>query len=190
LSRKLFRNLPNLLTAARLALVPVIAARVLGGSFRAALALTMVAGFTDGVDGLLARRFGWDSRLGAWLDPLADKALLVALFVALGRVGAFPWWLVGLVLARDAIILLMVGAAFAFTAIRDFPPSMWGKLSTLVQVGACLGALFMRATPCSWPSAVGGFLTAATALATVWSGIDYVRLGVVRWRRERVRQTR
>jgi cardiolipin synthase len=186
LFRNLSRNLPNLLTAARLALVPVVAAEVLGGNFRAALGLTMLAGLTDGVDGFLARRFGWTSRLGAWLDPLADKALLVTLSLTLGRVGAFPWWLVALVIARDAIILLMVGAAFAFTAIRDFPPSIWGKLSTLVQVGACVGMLLMRATPFSWPPAVARFLVAATTLATVWSGVDYVRLGAIRWRRERV----
>jgi cardiolipin synthase len=190
LFRNLSRNLPNLLTAARLALVPVVAAEVLGGNFGAALAFTMLAGFTDGVDGFLARRFGWTSRLGAWLDPLADKALLVTLFLVLGRVGAFPWWLVALVLARDAIILMMVGAAFAFTAIRDFPPSIWGKLSTLVQVGACVGVLFMRATPLAWPGAVGGLLVAATLLATAWSGIDYVRLGALRWRRERSSQVR
>ncbi len=188
--RNLSRSLPNLLTAARLLLVPVIAAEVLLGELRVALALTLLAGFTDGVDGFLARRFGWTSRLGAWLDPLADKALLVTLFLTLGRVGAFPWWLVTLVLARDAIILLMVAAAFAFTAIRDFPPSIWGKVSTLVQVGACVGMLLMRATSFAWPAALADLLVALTALATVWSGIDYVRRGVNRWLRERVSETR
>lgn len=188
--RNLPRNLPNLLTAARLALVPVIAVEVLGGSFRLALVLTMLAGFTDVADGFLARRFHWASPLGAWLDPLSDKALMVTLFLTLGRVGAFPWWLVALVLARDAIILLMVGAAFAFTTIRDFPPSIWGKLSTLVQVGACVGVLLIRSTPLAWPPGVGVFLVAATALATVWSGIDYVRLGILRLRREQVPQAR
>jgi len=178
------------LTAARLALVPVVAAEVLGGNSGAALALTLVAGLTDGVDGFLARRYGWTSRLGAWLDPLADKALLVTLFLTLGRVGAVPWWLVVLVLARDVIILLMVGAAFAWTAIRDFPPSIWGKLSTLVQVGACVGVLFIRSTLFHWPPAVHVFLVAATTLATIWSGIDYVRLGVIRWRREHIAQVR
>ena len=187
--RKLTRSLPNLLTAARIALVPLIAVTVLRGNFRAALVLTMLAGFTDGVDGFVARRFGWTSRLGAWLDPLADKALLVTLFLVLGRVGAFPWWLVALVLARDAVILLMAGAAFAFTAIRDFPPSIWGKLSTLVQVGACVGALGIRAIAYSRPRWIGVFLVAATAVATAWSGMDYVRLGVIRWRRERGAQT-
>jgi cardiolipin synthase (CMP-forming) len=186
----LFRNVPNLLTAGRLAVVPVIAAEVLRGHFLAALVLTFLAGFTDVVDGFLARHFGWGSRLGAWLDPLADKALLVTLFLTLGWVRAFPWWLVALVFARDAMILLMVGAAFAFTAIRDFPPSVWGKLSTFVQVGSCFLAMAIRSTPFAWPGWVGVFLVAATTLATVWSGMDYVRLGAKRWRREQASQTR
>jgi cardiolipin synthase len=186
----LTRNLPNLLTAARLAVVPVIALQILGGHFRTALVLTFLAGLTDVVDGFLARHYRWTSRLGAWLDPLADKGLLVTLFLTLGWIGAFPWWLVALVFARDAVILLMAGAAFAFTAIRDFPPSVWGKLSTFVQLGACVGVLVIRSTPFAWPPAVGVFLMAAATLATVWSGIDYVRLGIIRWRREEASQTR
>ena len=177
------RNLPNLLTATRLALVPLIALAVLRGSFRAALAFTFLAGVTDGFDGFLARRYSWTSRLGAWLDPLADKALLVTLFVVLGIIRAFPWWLVALVLARDAVILLMAGIAFAFTAIRDFPPSIWGKLSTIVQVGACVGVLLLRSAAIT-SSAMNSFVIAVTALATAWSGVDYVRLGVQHWRRE------
>jgi len=179
----LTRNLPNLLTAVRLLLVPLIALAVLRGNFRTALAFTLLAGFTDGFDGFFARRYSWTSRLGAWLDPLADKALLVTLFVVLGIVGAFPWWLVMLVLARDALILLMAGIAFAFTTIRDFPPSIWGKLSTIVQVGACVAMLLLLSLQFVQPI-LAGFLTGATAVATLWSGIDYVRLGVIRWRRE------
>ncbi len=186
----MLRNLPNLLTAGRLALVPVVAIEILRGHFPLALILTFLVGLTDVADGYLARRFHWDSRLGAWLDPLADKALLVTLFLTLGWVGLFPWWLVALVFSRDAIILLMVGAAFAFTAIRDFPPSVWGKLSTFAQLGACVGVLVIRTTPFDWPAAVGFVLVATAALATVWSGIDYVRIGLRRWRREQAAQTR
>ena len=136
-----------------------------------------------------ARRYSWTSRLGAWLDPLADKALLVTLFVTLGMIGAFPWWLVALVLARDAVILLMAGIAFAFTAIRDFPPSIWGKLSTIVQVGACVGMLLLLSLQFVRPI-LAGFLTGAPAAVTLWSGIDYVRLGLMRWRREHLAKTR
>ncbi|HTP86339.1 MAG TPA: CDP-alcohol phosphatidyltransferase family protein [Bryobacteraceae bacterium] len=184
------RYLPNLLTAARLALVPFVAVEVLGGHSGTALVLTFAAGATDGLDGFLARRFGWSSRLGAWLDPLADKALLVTLFFTLGWVGAFPWWLVFLVFARDAVILLMVGAAFAFTEIRDFPPSVWGKISTLIQVGACLGILLLLCSPSRWALQVSVFLVLATAVGTVWSGVDYVRIGLLRWRKERAAQMR
>jgi cardiolipin synthase len=185
----LTRNLPNLLTAVRLLLVPLIALAVLRGNFRTALAFTLLAGFTDGADGFLARRYSWTSRLGAWLDPLADKALLVTLFVTLGIIGAFPRWLVVLVLARDAVILLMAGIAFAFTAIRDFPPSIWGKLSTIVQVGACVCVLLLRSAAITSP-AMSLFVIAVTALGTAWSGIDYVGLGVMRWRLESRSQTR
>ena len=171
-------------------LVPFIAFEIVHGGFVAALVLTMVAGFTDVADGFLARHFAWSSRIGAWLDPVADKALLVTLFVALGWIGAFPWWLVALVFARDAVILLMVGAAFAFTTIRDFPPSVWGKLSTLIQVGACVGALFLKAGSLPWAPAAGVFLVAATAVGTAWSGVDYVRIGVGRWRRDQSVQAR
>jgi cardiolipin synthase len=185
----LTRNLPNLLTAARLAVVPVIAFQILNGHFRTALLLTFLAGMTDIVDGFLARRFHSTSRLGAWLDPLADKGLLVTLFLTLGWIGVFSWWLVGLVFARDAVILLMVGAAFAFTTIRDFPPSKWGKLSTFLQLVACGGMLVIRSTPFAWPPVVSVILIAATSVGTVWSGIDYVRLGIARWRREQTSPT-
>ena len=176
------RNLPNLLTAARLAVVPVIALQILGGHFRTALVLTFLAGITDVVDGFLARHFHWTSRVGAWLDPLADKGLLITLFLTLGWIGAFPWWLVVLVFARDAIILLMAGLAFAFTDIRDFPPSIWGKLSTFLQVGACVGVLVIRSTPFAWPAWVTLILIVTPAVGTVWSGADYVGLGINRWR--------
>ena len=178
----MFSYLPNLFTAVRLALVPWIGVLVLHRRFHAALLATLIAGLSDAADGFLARRFGWTSRVGAWLDPLADKALLVTLFVVLGCVGAMPWWLVALVFARDAVILAMVGAAFAFTSIRDFPPSIWGKLSTIVQVVACLGGLWWQSGPAM------SFLAGVTALATAWSGIDYVRLGLLRWRRKRERR--
>ena len=176
----MFRNLPNLFTATRLALVPWIARAVLGGQFRAALALTLIAGLTDAVDGYLARRFAWTSRIGAWLDPVADKVLLVTLFVVLGWTGAMPWWLVALVFARDVAILAMVAGALAFTSIRDFPPSVWGKVSTIVQVSACLGVMVGP------PVRLVAVLVWATAAATTWSGVDYVRIGVSRFRAESI----
>jgi cardiolipin synthase len=174
----LLRNIPNLFTAARLALVPFIALAIVRGRFPVALALTFAAGVTDAFDGLLARRFGWTSRAGAYLDPIADKLLLVTLFIALGYARLFPWWLVELVVGRDLFILAMVGAGFALTRIRDFPPTLAGKLSTIIQVGACVGVLLLRTIAFPWPSEAAWMMIATTAAATVWSGFDYARRGL------------
>jgi cardiolipin synthase (CMP-forming) len=131
-----------------------------------------IAGATDALDGYLARRFGWATRLGAYLDPIADKLLLVSVYSMLGVDQAIPYWLVWLVLGRDILILAMVGIAFAFTSIRQFPPSVWGKVSTIIQV---LTALVVLA------NTVSGLATAmiyVTALTTTTSGVDYAWRGV------------
>src|ERR1017187_7928293 len=115
--------------------------------YEAAFLLGAVAGATDGLDGWLARRFDWRSRLGAFLDPLADKPLGVLGYVAFGLRGLVPWWLVSLVLARDVIILLVAAYAAAFRKIREFPKSRWGTLSTIVQISA--GGIVLAAK--AWP---------------------------------------
>lgn len=171
-------NLPNLLSLSRLLIAPFAVRAVLAGEYRTALAIFAVAAITDGLDGPLARRLGCSTRLGAYLDPIADKALLSGAYLALGFSGLAPWWLVGLVFGRDLLILALVGAAFLFTRYRDFPPSLWGKLSTAVQ--ALVGVLLIvdRAFPAA------GFppdpLLAAVAAATLWSGIHYL-WRAVRW---------
>lgn len=106
-----------------------------------ALALLMVAGSTDFFDGYLARRYDWKTRAGAWTDAVADKGLLSAVFIALAISGAAPAWLVYLIFGRDLLILLMAMIGLLFTPIRDFPPSVWGKLSTNVQIVTALACL-------------------------------------------------
>ncbi len=170
-------NLANILTAVRLALAPFAVRAILGGRFRLAVMYFFVAAATDGLDGLLARRFNLKTRLGAYLDPIADKLLLSASYIALGVHGAVPWWLVILIFARDIVILAMAGAALLFTAYRDFPPSVWGKMSTACQVLAAVAAISAGAFPgAGLPLAPFFWLAAA---ATVWSGLGYVRRGVV-----------
>ena len=115
------------------------------------------------IDGYLARRFHWESKLGAMLDPIADKLLLVSLFLALGIDGSIPWWLVSIVLGRDALLLL--GAAFLFRRLKNFPPSKAGKLSTIVQGITILVVLF-HVWP--WPFFI------ATAVVTIVSGVHYI----------------
>jgi cardiolipin synthase len=171
-------NLPNLLTATRLVLTPFVAMAVANGDCRRALVLLAIAGSTDAADGFLARRYGWQTRTGAYLDPVADKLLLTSLYVCLGLSGFAPWWLIGVVVGRDLLILMMVGVALAFTTMRIFPPSIWGKVSTLVQI---VGALALVSV-CGFPGVVPAGLVAGIiwliAVATAWSGLHYVVRGI------------
>ncbi len=165
-------NLANLLTSLRLALTPLVVYLVLAARYREALLVLLAAGITDGLDGLAARTLHLQTRLGAYLDPIADKTLLSAIYLALGASGAVPWWLVALVFGRDLLILAMAGAALLFTRYRDFPPSIWGKLSTFCQIAAALAAITAAAFP-SWKIPAGPFLYLAAA-ATLWSGAGYL----------------
>jgi cardiolipin synthase len=165
--------LPNLLTIIRLLMAPLVASCILAGYPVYALALLLVAGATDCLDGWLARRYGWSTWLGAFLDPIADKTLMVTTFIALGIARTVPDWFVIVVVGRDALILVVAGVLLLVTGRRDFPPSHWGKLSTVVQITAGLLALASRLPGVGWlttPSVIVVWLAAA---ATVWSGLDY-----------------
>ncbi|HEY8253581.1 MAG TPA: CDP-alcohol phosphatidyltransferase family protein [Rhizomicrobium sp.] len=131
----MLRYLPNLLSALRLLAAPVAAWAILEDHETLALAMFALAGLSDFADGLVARHWGVTSRFGAWLDPIADKLLMLLCFVALLRVGAAPFWLVVLVIARDVVI----AAGAVLVKISNLPmriePLMIGKASTLIQVG-------------------------------------------------------
>ena len=165
--------LPNLLTILRILLTPFIIRDVVDGHCGVALPFAMFAGFTDAADGYLARRLGSSSRVGAWLDPIADKFLLTGLYLSFGYSGLAPWPLVWLVVGRDALILAMVGAGIVITSIRDFPPTVWGKLSTVVQIAGVLILL----SACSSIAGANSLVSPAKVaifLATAWSGVHYV----------------
>src|SRR5437899_2382940 len=127
---------PNLLTVARLLLAPFILWTIASGRHRVALALFVVAALTDGLDGLLARRFRQITAIGAYLDPIADKVLLSGAYLSLAAAGSVPWWLVAVIFGRDVLLLISSGVALVFTKFRQFEPSVWGKASTFVQI-AC-----------------------------------------------------
>jgi cardiolipin synthase len=165
-------NFPNLLTLLRLALTPLAVRAILSRQFGEALAILIIAGATDGFDGLAARKLHAETKVGAYLDPIADKALLSACYLALGIAGAVPWWLVALIFGRDVLILAMAGAALLFTAHREFPPSIWGKLSTFFQIAAAVAVLAAGAFP-AYEIPTGPFIFIAGA-ATVFSGAGYV----------------
>jgi cardiolipin synthase len=160
--------LPNLLSLARVAIAPYLFWALWRGHFDAALVAILVAGITDGLDGYLARRLRVSSRTGEILDPIADKVLLSCAFVALWLNGSVETWLAGIVLGRDALILLAAGGALLFSKKpRRFPPSIWGKLSTIVQV-ALVVTLAARI-----PEPVLGVVKWTTAALTVISFVHY-----------------
>jgi cardiolipin synthase len=171
-------NLPNLFTLARLVLAPFISLDILHDHYGRAIILLFVAGFTDVIDGLLARRLKAATTAGAYFDPVADKILLSVIYVSLGLAGAMPWWMVAVVFGRDVLILAMAGYGLLFTTLRKFPPSVWGKISTFFQIAAALAVMGARA-------AIPAPVTLALCLmviATTWSGAHYVWRAVVMFR--------
>lgn len=128
------RHVPNLLTGLRLIAAPATAGLVLYGHFGAAFSLFAFAGLSDAVDGFLAKRYGLATRLGQLLDPAADKALMLALFVTLSVLDHVPLWLAAAIIARDLLIVLGLGLALAMRAPIAVRPLTIGKLSTALQV--------------------------------------------------------
>jgi cardiolipin synthase (CMP-forming) len=127
-------SIPNLITLGRIILVPIVVWAITSGQMLAAFALFLAAGISDAVDGLLAKRFHMASELGAYLDPLADKALIVSIYVALGISGALPISLVILVVSRD--IMIISGFMLAWLVGRPMPvkPLPVSKVNTVAQI--------------------------------------------------------
>jgi cardiolipin synthase (CMP-forming) len=139
-----FRALPNLLTLMRLFIIPFILIEVLDGHYGIAFALFMLAGISDALDGLLARWLSQKTTLGQYLDPIADKLLLSSLFVVLTHVGLIPLYVTVLVFSRDVGILLISTLLFVTGSLRDFRPSLFGKLNTFVQIVALISVLCQK----------------------------------------------
>jgi cardiolipin synthase len=139
-----FRAAPNLLTLMRLFIIPFLVIEILDGQYQIAFALFMFAGISDALDGLIARWLSQKTTLGQYLDPIADKLLLSTLFVVLTHVGLMPRYVTVLVFSRDLGILLIATLLFATGTLRDFRPSLFGKLNTLVQIIALTAVLCER----------------------------------------------
>lgn len=167
------RDIPNLISFLRILLSLPIVWLLFEHEFSYALMLFALAGFSDGLDGFLAKRFQWQSRLGGLLDPLADKALLMSSFLVLGGLGLIPIWLVMLVIFRD---LLIVGGALYYNFSveeLDANPSMISKLNTLLQILLVL-LVVTNAGPYPIPGTVLSLLVWSTLATTVASGAGYV----------------
>lgn len=130
----LLRQIPNLLTALRLVAAPAFAALLMAGDDRAALGIFALAGISDAADGFLARQFGMTTRFGRYLDPAADKLLMLSAFLTLAALGLSPWWLAVLVIARDIAIVLAVLFAYLMALPLRIQPLFIGKVNTVVQV--------------------------------------------------------
>lgn len=169
-------SLANLLTCVRIALTPVIVLSLLANECTRAFWLSLTAGITDAADGYLARKFGHVSRIGAYLDPIADKFLLTALYLCFGITHLAPWWIVWLVIGRDGMILSLAATGLVWKGIREFPPSISGKVSTLLQIATSLALLWK----CSYgvSESLVSALLYATAAGTIWSGLDYLRRAI------------
>lgn len=166
-------DLPNLITVLRMAAVVPLVWLMLGQFYQAAFWLAVVAGASDAIDGFLAKRFDWVSRLGGVLDPLADKLLLLTCYVLLAVLGQVPVWLVVLVLLRDVIIV--AGATtfhFLFKPV-DAEPSLLSKLNTFVQIVQVL--VIMWALAYGWSNQIViQAMIWIVAVTTVGSGVHYV----------------
>lgn len=172
-------NLANLFTFFRLALTPFVIAAILGGRHRQALALFCLAALTDILDGWSARLRHVQTTIGAYFDPIADKCLMSGVFLALALAALVPWWVVALVFGRDLYILGGSLLFLAFTEIRKFPPTIWGKLSTFVQILAVTCWLTRDAFPVAWLQRAGDDVLWLCVATTAWSGLHYTWRGVV-----------
>ena len=171
-------NLANTLTLVRLLLIPFVVQAILAPRPVLALALFVCAAVTDVLDGAAARRLSMTTPSGAYLDPIADKALMSTVFVALALQGSLPWWLVWIVLGRDLYILLSVGIFLMVSSVRKFPPSIWGKLSTFVQIFTVGTWMTRNATGISSLDPLATAMIWICAACTVWSGVHYSWRGV------------
>ena len=171
-------SIPNIIKLGRILLVPVIIWAIASNQMEIAFAIFVVAGVSDAVDGFLAKRFNMASELGALLDPLADKALLVSIFVTLGILGAVPIWLVILVVSRDIMIVTAVIVSWLFDRPVEMKPSMVSKLNTVAQVAFAalvLAALAFGFKPQPYDMILMGLVTVFT--------LSSVSLYLVEWLR-------
>src|ERR1700743_1406689 len=171
-------SIPNIKTLGRILLVPIIIWAIASDQMALAFAVFVVAGVSDAVDGFLAKRFGMTSELGALLDPLADKALLVSIFIALGIWGAWPRWIVILVVSRDIMIVTAVIVSWLFDKPVEMKPLMVSKLNTAAQVALAalvLASLGFGFKPMPYDAVLMGLVTVFTLVSVSLYLVEWVR---------------
>ena len=167
------RATPNLLTLLRLFIIPFLVINLLGHHNALALALFVLAGISDALDGQIARRWGQSTRLGQYLDPIADKLLLSTLFLTVTHMKLVPQYVTVLVFARDLGILLISTLLYVTHTMRDFRPSVLGKLNTLLQLATVLLVLVEAVRPTEPWWTIRGWMLIATAWLAPLSAAQY-----------------
>jgi len=167
---------PNQLTLLRMVFVPFIVIELVEGRYFWALVLFVVAGFSDGLDGLLARKLHQQTLLGQYLDPIADKLLLSTMFLVLSILHRIPWKFTVLVFSRDISILAASAVLFAIAGLRDFRPSIFGKANTFSQIASVFFVMLLSIRPVRWIWITRTVFLRATFAFTIISALHYVFL--------------
>lgn len=169
----IYKYIPNIITILRLLLIAPFLYALQNERYVPAFFIFGVAGMSDGVDGFLARRYGWTTWLGSFLDPLADKLLVMTSFFSLTYLGKVPYWLCILVIFRDLMIMTGVGGMFAMLNRVEFKPSLISKMNTVLQVMLIASLLFEMAFALL-PTRFIDALMYMTVITTVTSLVHYV----------------
>jgi len=167
---------PNQLTLLRMSFLPFIVIKLVDGHYGVALTLFVLAGMSDGLDGLLARALKQQTVLGQYLDPIADKMLLSTVFLVLSILHKIPWKFTVVVFSRDISILAASTVLFAIAGLRDFRPSIFGKANTFAQVAAVFFVLMLEIKPERWIAIARLTFLRATFTFTIISALHYVFL--------------
>ncbi len=169
----MLRQTPNLLTVARIIMVPILGWLIIQRHFQSAFWLAIVAGLSDALDGYLAKRFGWVTRFGGIADPLADKLMTIVVFTSLAVVGLLPWWLVLLTLLRD-LVIITGGVVYHYTVEPvQAQPTPASKLNTALQI-VLLALVLLQAADYWSGSTLLRYIIYAVAVTTVSSMLQYV----------------
>jgi cardiolipin synthase len=166
-------TVPNQITLLRLGFLPVFLTLISYEQYRWALAVLVVAGLSDGIDGLLARKLNQRSSLGAYLDPIADKLLLSSSFVILAFKKEIAWWLTIIVLSRDVLILVVAVVIILIWGYRPFPPSVLGKMTTFLQIVLVFTVILGAAYPNAMPASIKQVLIYTVATLATISAFHY-----------------
>ena len=167
---------PNQLTLLRMVFLPFIVTDLVDHHYRTALILFVIAGITDAFDGLLARKLHQQTLIGQYLDPIADKLLLSTMFLVLAILHLIKWKFTIVVFSRDIGILAVSAVLYMAAGLRDFRPSIFGKINTLCQIGAVFFVLLYATNQAGWTYFLERQFLRLTFTFTIASGVHYVFL--------------